>query len=169
MFDESGAEKLYGQGDMLFRNSSGEMSRLQGAYMSNEEIGAVVDFVKEHNTPVYDERLKDFLDAEEKKAEMVANDMMVKKVDENTFGQGNQLSIEDDIIKEALKIGLSSNGLSTSLLQRKLNLGYPKAGKVIDALESMGLIEKYNGTSKPRKMLLTAEQYREFFDEEIDG
>ena len=98
MFDESGAEKLYGQGDMLFRNSSGEMSRLQGAYMSNEEIGAVVDFVKEHNTPVYDERLKDFLDAEEKKAEMVANDMMVKKVDENTFGQGNQLSIEDDII-----------------------------------------------------------------------
>ncbi len=144
ILDMSGAEKLLGQGDMLL--STAELSkpkRIQGAYVSDEEINDVINYIKEKSgEPEYLEGVTD-----RQKVGGVAGVGM-----DGTYGD------EDELMEQAKEIIIASGRASTSLLQRRLSIGYGRAAKILDMLEEHGFIGPSNG-SKPREVLVTKEQY----------
>ena len=133
ILDAAGAEKLLGKGDMLYASSdSMKPLRIQGAFVSDEEVLDVVDYIKQETMANYDQEA----------IETVEENSQVKEVDD-----------EDELIDEAIKIIIQENTASVSLLQRKLRVGYARAGRIIDQLEEKGVVGPYEG-SKPRKVLV---------------
>lgn len=133
ILDTSGAEKLLGKGDMLFAPSDAmKPTRIQGAFVSDGEVLSVVESIKEVNESEYNE---DAIETVEEKAQVVDN------------------PDEDELLPEAIKIVVNEQTASVSLLQRKLKVGYARAGRIVDQLEQRGLIGGYEG-SKPRKVLV---------------
>lgn len=144
ILDFSGAEKLLGQGDMLF--STAEFSkpkRIQGAYLSDSEIGSVVEYIKDKSGEA------DYLDGvtERQKVGGVAG-----------VGLDGNHGDEDALFDEAKQIIVKANKASTSMLQRRLSIGYGRAAKILDMLEDAGVIGPSNG-SKPREVMISQEQY----------
>ena len=144
ILDSSGAEKLLGKGDMLF--STAELSkpkRIQGAYLSDPEIVNIVNYIKEK----YGEA--DYLEG------------IVERQKVNGIGgvglDGN-MGDEDELFEEAKEIIVNAGKASTSLLQRRLRIGYSRAASILDMLEENGIISPSNG-SKPREILISKEQY----------
>ncbi|MDO4661954.1 MAG: DNA translocase FtsK 4TM domain-containing protein [Tissierellia bacterium] len=134
ILDMSGAEKLLGKGDMLFYASDFmKPVRIQGAFVSDSEVSRVVNSIKEENKSEYDEEA-------------------IEKIEENVKVESEDLE-EDELIDEAIDIILNENTASVSLLQRKLRIGYARAGRIIDQLEKKGIVGGYEG-SKPRKVLV---------------
>ncbi|MCY6372528.1 FtsK/SpoIIIE family DNA translocase [Clostridium ganghwense] len=133
ILDSSGAEKLLGKGDMLFYPvGESKPIRIQGAFISEEEVEKVVDFIKAHKTDVkYEEKIMEEINTN------------VEKKDSNY----------DELIDEAIKIVIEAGQASTSLLQRKLRIGYNRAARIIDQMEEKGIISGRNG-SKPRQILI---------------
>lgn len=149
IIDQAGAEKLLGRGDMLFNPiGTSKPSRLQGCFVSNEEIKAVVDFVKGDRTACYNE---DVMNEIERQA------AIEKK---QRTGLEEDGPSEDPMIKEAIRVVVENGLASTSLLQRKLKLGYARAARIIDEMEQRGIVGGYEG-SKPRKVLITSDQLME--------
>ena len=149
IIDQAGAEKLLGRGDMLFNPvGTSKPSRLQGCFVSNEEIKAVVDFVKGDRSACYNE---DVMNEIERQA------AIEKKQRTGVEEDGPD---EDPMIKDAIKVVVESGIASTSLLQRKLRLGYARAARIIDEMEKRGIVGGYEG-SKPRKVLITQDQLLE--------
>ncbi|RDW16386.1 DNA translocase FtsK [Oceanobacillus arenosus] len=137
IIDVSGAEKLLGRGDMLFaENGAGKTVRLQGPFVSDEEIERVTNYARTLAEPNY-------LFEQEQLLEQVA-------VDEE----------EDELLQEAIQFILNQNSASTSLLQRHFKIGYNRAARLIDTLEGRGIISGQNG-SKPRDVLVTSSQMEE--------
>ncbi|MCX6798362.1 MAG: hypothetical protein NTX66_04100 [Candidatus Falkowbacteria bacterium] len=139
ILDISGAEKLLGQGDMLF--SAAELSkpkRIQGAFLSENEIRDVVDYIKEKSGPA------EYLEG-------VTNRQKVAGV--AGVGMDGIHGDEDELIEEAKAIILKAGKASTSLLQRRLSIGYGRAAKILDMLEEAGIIGPSNG-AKPREILI---------------
>lgn len=133
ILDMAGAEKLLGQGDMLFYPSSySKPVRLQGAFISNNEVEKVVGYLQEQNMSNYDE---DILD-------------VVQNAKHVSYDEG------DDLLPEAIKLVVAEGVASISLLQRKLKIGYARAARLIDDMEERGVVGGYEG-SKPRKVLIT--------------
>ncbi|MBU0531537.1 DNA translocase FtsK [Patescibacteria group bacterium] len=133
ILDMSGAEKLLGRGDMLF--SSAEMSkpkRLQGAYLSEKEIKRVVDFLKGEEMPDYNYEITE------------------RQKSGSVFG-GN--SDDEPLLEEAIEVILQAGKASTSLLQRRLKVGYSRAARIIDLLEDQGVVGPAEG-AKPREILI---------------
>ena len=150
ILDSVGAERLLGRGDMLFHpNGEGAPKRLQGAFVSEEEIKEITDFIKENATADYSE---DVL----KEIEKNANAVMGLGTDEDSF--------HDELLPEAVKTVLNLNEASTSLLQRKMRLGYARAARIMDEMEEMGIIGPQNG-SKRRDVLISFEDYERMFGE----
>jgi len=145
ILDMSGAEKLLGKGDMLyFPVGKSKPLRVQCAYVSDEEINRVIDSIKMTTGPTYDEKVE-------------------KEMQQVTPDEGHQpakAQNEDSLIGEAIKIAFTYNQVSTSMLQRKLRVGYARAGRLIDILEERGIISGPNG-SKPRKLLLSETEYKD--------
>ncbi len=144
ILDCSGAEKLLGKGDMLF--SAAEMSkpkRLQGAYLSDEEINRVTQYIKEKS-------------GEAEYVEGVTDRQKVAGI--AGVGLDGISGDEDELLAEAKDIVVNAGRASTSLLQRRLRIGYSRAASILDALEEAGMIGPSNG-SKPREILITQEQY----------
>jgi len=144
ILDASGAEKLLGQGDMLF--SCAEFSkpkRIQGAFLSEAEIQDVVNYIKEKSGPA--EYLEGVTDRQ--------------KVS-GTAGVGLDgiHGDEDELLEEAKQIILKAGKASTSLLQRRLSIGYGRAAKILDMMEEAGIIGPANG-SKPREILISDDGY----------
>lgn len=134
ILDMTGAEKLLGKGDMLFLPMGENVPiRIQGSYVSDEEIKRVVDFVKRGKKPVYDENLTD-LEAP-------------SKVNEDFSGE------DDPLYNEIVEFAIKTGRISASLVQRKYRLGYNRAARIIDLLEERGIIGPQNG-SKPREVLV---------------
>lgn len=134
ILDMTGAEKLLGKGDMLFLPMGENVPiRIQGSYVSDEEIKRVVDFVKRGKKPVYDEKLTD-LEAP-------------SKINEDFSGE------EDPLYNEIVEFAIKTGRVSASLLQRKYRLGYNRAARIVDLLEERGIIGPQNG-SKPREVLV---------------
>ena len=132
ILDASGAEKLLGKGDMLYAPSgSMKPNRIQGAFVSDDEVLDVVDFIKDTSKASYDEEA-------------------MEKVEEKTT---KELDDEDELIDEAIRVIVEDQTASVSMLQRKLKVGYARAGRIIDQLEEKGLVGGYEG-SKPRKVLV---------------
>jgi S-DNA-T family DNA segregation ATPase FtsK/SpoIIIE len=144
ILDMSGAEKLLGQGDMLL--STPEISkpkRIQGAFVSDEEIKDVINYIKEKSgEPEYLDGVTD-----RQKVGGVAG-----------VGMDGNYGDEDDLMAEAKEIIINAGKASTSLLQRRLSIGYGRAAKILDMLEENGIIGPSNG-SKPREVLIGKEQY----------
>jgi S-DNA-T family DNA segregation ATPase FtsK/SpoIIIE len=144
ILDSSGAEKLLGQGDMLF--STAEFSkpkRIQGAYLSDSEINDVVNYIKEKSGPA--EYLEGVTDRQ--------------KVGGNAgIGLDGTHGDEDELFQEAQEIIVRAGKASTSMLQRRLSIGYGRAAKILDMLEEAGIIGPSNG-SKPREVMISREQY----------
>ena len=133
ILDTAGAEKLLGKGDMLFASSdSMRPLRIQGAFVSDKEVLNVVEHIKKESQASYDE----------KAIETVEEKSKVAEIDD-----------EDELLDEATRIIIEENTASVSLLQRKLRIGYARAGRIIDQLETKGIVGPYEG-SKPRKVLV---------------
>ena len=144
ILDESGAEKLLGNGDMLYRTDAMTFpERLQGAFAKPEEMHRVVSYVKEHNEAYFDDSV----------AEYINND----KSGGGGFGGDADDSVEAVYI-EALRYVVEIGQASISMIQRRCSVGYPKAGKIIEWMENMGYISAFDG-SKARKVLLSKEEF----------
>jgi DNA segregation ATPase FtsK/SpoIIIE, S-DNA-T family len=138
ILDSPGAESLLGQGDMLFKPlGTSRLQRLQGAYVSEEEIALVVEQCRSQREPELDESL---LEAPEPTAEREAGD--------DDFDPD-----EDPLLDRAIEIVVQTQTASVSLLQRRLRVGYTRAGRLVDMLERRGIISGYEG-SKPRRVLI---------------
>jgi S-DNA-T family DNA segregation ATPase FtsK/SpoIIIE len=139
ILDTSGAESLLGQGDMLFKPlGTSRLQRLQGAYVSEEEIALVVEQCRAQREQELDESL---LEAPE------------PPPDENDDADGEFDPDEDPLLERAIEVVVTAQTASTSLLQRRLRVGYTRAGRLIDMLERRGIISGYEG-SKPRRVLV---------------
>ena len=150
---EAGAEKLLGNGDMLYKNSSMPgYERYQGAWISDREINNVVSYVKEHNTAYYDDDLAEYLEKETK-----------PKVEETAPTEDGEDSNETDIaFLRALCFAINMGTVAISQIQRRFQMGYARAGGMVDKMERFGFISGYEG-SKARKVLITKEEFEERF------
>ena len=162
IIDRAGAENLIGRGDMLYCPvSASKPIRVQGAYISEGEVERVVNFIKENNgTDVT--YSKEVLDKIEEEAEKVGR----KKGD--SAPDGDFGGDDDPMLMDALELAVSSGKISTSLIQRKLSLGYGRAAKLIDRMQEMGYVSEPSG-QKPREVLLTREQLMEMKMRGDDG
>ncbi len=148
ILDASGAEKLLGRGDMLFAPiGSNKPTRVQGCFVSESEIEQIVDFIKQSAACEYDPN--------------VANEIERRAVPEKNGHDGEESNPEDDtdpMLDEAVRCVSEAGQASTSLLQRKLRLGYARAGRLIDEMENRGIVGPHEG-SKPRQVLMSYAQW----------
>ena len=157
ILDNTGAEKLVGRGDMLY-SPVGSMSplRVQGSFVDDPEIEKIVNFIKDENgNGTYD---RDVADSIEKEAEMCGKKGKSTVIDEG--GDEDIASDEDPMYDAAVKLAIEAKKISTSLIQRRLALGYGRAAKLIDMMEERGIISGPNG-QKPRDVLITYDDYLE--------
>jgi S-DNA-T family DNA segregation ATPase FtsK/SpoIIIE len=139
ILDQNGAESLLGRGDMLFRPGSGtKLNRIQGAFVTEEEIERITGHWRKQGEPELREELLEATDDED------ADDGAGADYDPD----------EDDLLAEAIRTVVQMDTASTSMLQRRLRVGYTRAGRLIDMLERRGVISGYEG-SKARKVLVT--------------
>lgn len=144
ILDHAGAEKLLGKGDMLYSPiGSNKPMRVQGCFVTDKEIESVIDYVKTDHTFEYDE---DVMEEIEKQAAAAAT--------KNTKSSADSDGDEDPMIEAAIDCVVDAGQASTSLLQRKLKLGYARAARIIDQLEVKGIVGGFEG-AKPRKVLIT--------------
>ena len=151
ILDNGGAEKLVGRGDMLYAPlGAGKPTRVQGCFITPEEIEQVVAFVKQTGETQYD------------------NDV-IAKIEESVQekgSKGGKLAAEpeeqesDELLPAAVEVILETGQASTSMLQRRLKLGYSRAARLVDQLEERGYVGPFEG-SKPRQLLITREKWQE--------
>ncbi|CAM2889587.1 DNA translocase FtsK [Paenibacillus sediminis] len=138
ILDMAGAEKLLGRGDMLFMPmGTSKPIRVQGAFMTDQEVESIVNFVREQGEAEYNEDL-------------------VPEIEETAQEQEEVL---DELYDQAVQIVLEAKQASVSLLQRRMRIGYTRAARLIDSMEAHGIIGPYEG-SKPREVLMSLEQYQ---------
>ena len=147
ILDESGAEKLIGKGDMLLKTiEMDRVLRVQGAFINNDEIKRIVDYIKT-DVPNYDPEIIRCIENPESS--------------EGGYATGSQDKGQDDLIDDVIAYVVKSRKASTSLIQRQFQIGYNRAARIIDDLEDRGIIGPENG-SKPRAVLMDKEEWREY-------
>ncbi len=154
ILDGGGAEKLLGSGDMLYMPvGAGKPLRIQGNYVKDSEISKVLKFVKQQKTAEYDEELIE-------SAEKIAAAEPSKGGKNSGANSGDSAGDVDVMFWDAAEAVLDAGMASTSLLQRRLKLGYARAARIMDELEAAGFIGQYEG-AKPRTVLISREQLLE--------
>ena len=147
ILDSVGAEKLLGKGDMLFFPSGApKPSRVQGAFVSDDEVEKIVDFIKSNGTANYSEDILETIENGNKTDKELAQE----KDDDDT----------DPLLMEAIQTVVETRQASTSFIQRRFKVGYARAGRIIDQMEERGVISGYQG-SKPREVLMSLEKLNE--------
>ena len=152
ILDTMGAEKLVGKGDMLFAPlGKGKPRRVQGCFITEEEVQSVTEFVKKHSSTAYSEDIQQQIDL---KAEQNGK----------SGGGGSQSgaasdSDGDELLPAAVEVILETGQASVSMLQRRLKLGYARAARIVDEMEERGIVGPFEG-SKPRQLLVTKEQWQ---------
>ena len=148
ILDTIGAEKLLGKGDMLyFPSGAPKPARVQGAFVSDEEVEKIVDFVKSNGTATYSEDILESIENSNKTEKELVQE---QSADDET----------DPFLMEAIQTVVETGQASTSFIQRRFKVGYARAGRIIDQMEERGVISGYQG-SKPREVLMTLEQWNE--------
>lgn len=158
ILDSYGAEKLLGRGDMLYLPSDrNKPMRIQGAWVSEAETQAIVDYITSTQTAEYDEEILEHME----KAAM-------SDADKNDKNKEEEENTVDELFQDAVKAVVDAGQASISMLQRKLRVGYARAGRLIDEMASRGLVSQSEG-SKSREVLVTREQYRQLFEDNSDS
>lgn len=156
ILDEGGAEKLLGNGDLLYKPVGvGKPVRIQGSYVATEEVRRVVDFLKASVEAKYDEEI----------AEEIEKHIPVSKGEKNAqtaFGSSDTPSdsSQDDLVERAIDCIVRDNVASVTFLQRRLKLGYARAARIMEELENMGVVGPADG-AKPREIRMSKEQWLE--------
>ena len=154
ILDTTGAEKLVGKGDMLYAPlGAGKPTRVQGCFITPEEIERVVDYVKQSGEAEYSQDVMDKIE---------------QAVKEKEKGGGKSAgapepageSPDDELLSAAVDVVLETGQASVSMLQRRLKLGYARAARLVDQMEEKGIVGPFEG-SKPRQLLITKEQWQE--------
>ena len=155
ILDTSGAEKLLGRGDMLFHpNGANKPTRVQCAFVSDEEVERVVDYFRvQERQPVFDQQVLSDLDNAVKGG-----------ATGGVFGEGKQ---EDELLGEAVRIVLESGQASISMIQRRLRVGYARAARLIDIMEQHKYVSGFDG-SKARKVLIKRSEFEALFGNGTD-
>ena len=147
ILDSIGAEKLLGKGDMLyFPAGAPKPSRVQGAFVSDDEVEKIVDFIKSNGTATYSEDILETIENSNKTDKEIAQETD----DDET----------DPFLMDAIQTVVETGQASTSFIQRRFKVGYARAGRIIDQMEERGVISGYQG-SKPREVLMTLEKLNE--------
>ncbi len=150
ILDQSGAEKLLGNGDMLFSPvGSSKPQRVQGCYISDEEVESVVRYIKSQGEGKYSDEIIKEIDAKAAAADT--------KKGYDSDDDGDAL---DPMFDQAAEVVIEAGGASTTMLQKKLKLGYARASRVMDQLEERGIVGPSEG-AKPRKVMLSKQQWYE--------
>ena len=153
ILDASGAEKLLGNGDMLYMPvGAPKPIRLQGCYVSDDEVERVAEFITQTFKAEYDESIMAEI---ERQAEIVSSGDKPAASDDDSEGDE-----QDEKLDEAIEFVVTAGQASTSALQRHLKLGYGRAARLIDTMEKMGVVGPYEG-SKPRQVLMTKQEWYE--------
>ena len=138
ILDQGGAEALLGQGDMLFRGAgTSKLQRIQGAFITEEEIARITNHWAKQGEPEFEEEL-----------------LETREVVEEGIESGEFDPDSDDLLDDAIRLVVETETASVSMVQRRLRVGYTRAGRLIDMLERRGVISGYEG-SKPRQVLIT--------------
>lgn len=142
ILDMAGAEKLLGRGDMLFYPvGKPKPLRVQGAFVSDEEVERVVEFIKQNASANYD-------------------DNIIEKINSEDAPVQNEQQDNDELLPRAIELVVESGQASVSLIQRKFKVGYARAARIVDQMEARGIVGGYEG-SKPRQILVTRQQLHE--------
>ena len=155
ILDTAGAEKLVGKGDMLYAPlGQGKPKRVQGCFITDDEVQSVVDFIKKNDAAQYSEEIQ--ADIERRSAQSGKGGATVASaaMDEPEAEDG------DEMTPAAVEVLLETGQASVSMLQRRLKLGYARAARIMDELEEKGIVGPFEG-SKPRQMLITREQWEQ--------
>ncbi len=154
ILDSLGAEKLLGQGDMLFITAEiSKPKRIQGAFLSDQEIRRITNYIKEHGGET------EYIDG-------VTERQKVKGI--GGVGLHGDSGGDDELYEEAKEIVINMGKASASLLQRRLSIGYARAARLMDILEERGMVGQANG-SKPREILISKEQYEAMTEQGVAG
>jgi S-DNA-T family DNA segregation ATPase FtsK/SpoIIIE len=153
ILDTPGAEKLVGKGDMLYAPlGQGKPLRVQGCFISDDEVQRVVSFIKNHAGAEYNDAVMEQIDRHAADAGKPAK----------TGGEdsGSASGFDDDLLPAAVEVILETGQASVSMLQRRLKLGYARAARIVDEMEEKGIVGPFEG-SKPRQLLITREQWQQ--------
>jgi S-DNA-T family DNA segregation ATPase FtsK/SpoIIIE len=152
ILDGGGAEKLLGKGDMLYAPIDyPEPRRIQGAFISNDEVRSIVEFIKQNNKAYFDEEASQFINK--------------KMSNPNAVTVGDVEVEMDPLLPQALKLFIESGQGSTSMLQRKFAIGFSRAGRIVDQMEELKYISPSDG-AKARNVYITMEKYKQIFEED---
>ena len=147
ILDQAGAERLLGRGDMLFNPiGANKPIRIQGAFISDEEVEELIAFVKGQGQPEYDEVMMAETDKGAESSDTISND-----------------EEQDELLERAVQIVLEQRSASASILQRRLRVGFSRAGRLIDTMQDMKIIGPPTNSSKGRDILMGEDQIRELY------
>ncbi len=150
ILDTAGAEKLVGKGDMLYAPlGQGKPKRVQGCFITDDEVQSVVDYIKKNTDASYDD---DVMDQINQKAEQSG------KSAGTSTAAAEPVSDGDELLPAAVDVILETGQASVSMLQRRLKLGYARAARIVDEMEEKGIVGPFEG-SKPRQLLITKDQW----------
>ena len=153
ILDTTGAEKLVGKGDMLYAPlGQGKPTRVQGCFISPEEIERVVEFVKQSGEAHYSDEVMAKIEESVQEKEKGGKGASAAAAD--------AAEEEDELLPAAVEVVLETGQASVSMLQRRLKLGYSRAARLVDQMEERGIVGPFEG-SKPRQLLITREKWQE--------
>ena len=154
ILDRNGAEQLLGYGDMLYM-PMGEFTpiRVQGCFLTDDEVNGITDFIRQYSPANYDSGVLDELD----RLANMGNDGDEDDPDANSTVD-EYSSADRDLFSQCVEMAVRDREVSTSLIQRRLKLGYARAGRLVDEMEQRGIISAKDG-AKPRRCLISMEQY----------
>lgn len=149
ILDGKGAETLIGRGDMLFTPpGTSKVVRAQGAFVADEEIQAIVEFLKRNGPPQYAQSVQQQIDRAAREDDEDGED-----------GDDDDLGDDEDLFQQALEVLRSTRRASTSMLQRRLRIGYNRAARIVEIMEEKGIVGPENGSS-PREILVDLDTYQ---------
>ncbi len=149
ILDGSGAEKLLGKGDMLYApQGTGKPTRVQGCFVSDEEVQRIVSFVRGNHEAEYSEDVIEQLNAVEKEEKAAAGE------------EASGAEPVDEMLAKAIELAVESGQVSISMLQRRLRVGYARAGRLVDEMTQRGIVSEAEGPTKPRTVLISREEWR---------
>ncbi|MBR2616921.1 MAG: hypothetical protein IKC56_01625 [Clostridia bacterium] len=155
ILNEGGAENLLGMGDLLFSDGVRQSPlRLQGVFADTEEVKTVVGFIRERNKAYYSKEVEEMLNRPERQEE---------DVQERGAGGGRGSADQDPLFIDALREVVRAQSASTSMLQRKLRIGFARAGSIIDEMTEKGFISAFEG-NRTRKVLMTYDEFVEKYE-----